>query len=188
MHNEHNSSRLVTPHTCAATHLINRFANSLDFYWNIRMPILEQWMLESYPEVVEQLHLHGMYADFAARLDAYREALVHAAAISPVLPASSSLVKSGKNCATACQRSPSIGACKGPWPIRGRSSTRSRQNVGICCHPLSVSSSSGAMCRRSPLDSRTACFVLDGELPPSDVIIPLEGLSSVSGSAIELSG
>ncbi len=44
------------------------------------MPILEQWMLESYPEVVEQLHLHGMYADFAARLDVYREALVHAAA------------------------------------------------------------------------------------------------------------
>jgi hypothetical protein len=70
----------------AAAHLINRFANSLDFYWNTRMAVLEQWMLESYPEVVEQLQVHGVYADFAARLNAYREELVQAAAtVSTIL-------------------------------------------------------------------------------------------------------
>ena len=95
MHSRDNNSQLVAPNARvakatpsplveramgAAAHLINRFANSLDFYWNIRMPVLEQWMLESYPEVVAQLHLHGMYVHFVARLDVYREELVHAAA------------------------------------------------------------------------------------------------------------
>ncbi|MBB5422643.1 hypothetical protein HDG40_000784 [Paraburkholderia sp. JPY158] len=79
-------SPLVERAMGAVAHLIDRFASSLDFYWDIRMSVLEQWMLESYPEVVENLQSNGMYADFAARLDADREELVNAAAtVSAIL-------------------------------------------------------------------------------------------------------
>lgn len=73
-------SPLVERAMGAAAHLIDQFANDLEFYRGATMSVLEQWMLESYPEVVEQLRLHGMYADFAAKLEIYREELIHAAA------------------------------------------------------------------------------------------------------------
>lgn len=57
----------------AAAHLIQMYGDHLDFYYRVSTPTLERWMLESFPDVVQQLKTAGEYECFVEKLDAYRE-------------------------------------------------------------------------------------------------------------------
>jgi hypothetical protein len=59
----------------AAAHLIQMYGDRLDFYFRVTTPTLERWMLESFPDVVQQLKTAGEYECFVQQLDAYRESV-----------------------------------------------------------------------------------------------------------------
>ncbi|MFM0350329.1 hypothetical protein [Paraburkholderia sp. RL17-347-BIC-D] len=76
---ENNPRSLVEKAMSTAAYLLNRFGNTPDFYRDIRTPVVERWMNESFPEVVQKLQAENSYEDFRNRLDAYLEVLFSAA-------------------------------------------------------------------------------------------------------------
>jgi len=62
-----------------AAYLLDEFGDSLDFYRQVETPVVERWMRESYPEVIERLEEQGAYEHFRSHLDGYRENLCSAA-------------------------------------------------------------------------------------------------------------
>jgi hypothetical protein len=76
---ENNPRSLVEKAMSVAAYLLNKFGNTPDFYRDIRTPVVERWMNESFPEVVQKLQAENSYEDFRNRLDAYLEVLFCAA-------------------------------------------------------------------------------------------------------------
>ncbi|MGQ7935459.1 hypothetical protein [Paraburkholderia sp. D1E] len=76
---ENDSRSLVEKAMSAAAYLLNKFGNTPDFYRDVRTPVVERWMNESFPEVVQKLQAENSYEDFRNRLDAYLEVLFCAA-------------------------------------------------------------------------------------------------------------